>query len=218
MKVRTKKIIKRIGLVFIIAVVAVISVLVFANWKIPHDTKEYVYDSVDSIPYKKVALVLGAAKNIGDRPNPYFINRIQAAKELYDAGKVSAFVVSGDNGRNTYNEPEDMRNALIEAGVPGNIIHLDYAGFRTLDSVVRMDKIFGQNSFIIVSQKFHNERAVFLAQYYGLEAYGYNARDLGFSRSWYRTKIREKFARVKVFVDIALGKEPKFLGEPINIE
>jgi len=201
----------------LIAVVGVVSVILFANWRIPHDTREYIYDDVNSVPVQKAALVLGTARYIGNRENLYFTYRIRAAKELYEAGKVKAFVLSGDNSRKDYNEPEDMREALIEAGVPDNIIHLDYAGFRTLDSVVRMNEIFGQDSFIIVSQEFHNERAIFLAQYYGLTAYGYNARDLNLNRSSLRTKVREYFARVKVFVDIITGKGPKYLGEPINI-
>jgi SanA protein len=192
-------------------------VILFANLKIARDAKSHVYDDVENIPAQKAALVLGAAKNIGNRPNLYFTYRIQAAKKLYDSGKVKAFVVSGDNSRKNYNEAEDMRQALIEAGVPDSIIHADYAGLRTLDSVVRMYEIFGQKSFIVVSQQFHNERAVFLAQYYGLTAYGYNAKDLSLNQSSYRTKIRELFARVKVFIDIATGKEPKYLGEKIDI-
>jgi len=217
MKARTKKIFKRILLIIFIAFFLIVSVILFANWKIPYDSRSYIYNTVDSIPVQKAALILGSAKNIGNRPNIYFVYRIQAAKELYDAGKVQAFVVSGDNSRKDYNESEDMRQALVEAGVPDNIIHPDYAGLRTLDSVVRMSEIFGQESFIIVSQEFHNERAIFLAQYYGLEAYGYNAKDLSLNRSSYRTKIRELFARVKVFVDIATGKEPKYLGDKIEI-
>jgi SanA protein len=195
----------------------VLSALFFANLKISHAAKGLVYETVDSISAQKAALVLGAAKNMGNLPNLYFTYRIQAAKELYDAGKVKVFVVSGDNSRKDYNEADDMRSALIDAGVPGNIIYCDYAGLRTLDSVVRMNEIFGQDSFIVVSQKFHNERAVFLARHYGLTAYGYNAKDLPLNRSSYRTKIREFFARVKVFIDIAMGKGPKYLGEKIEI-
>ncbi len=218
MSKRIIKIIKRVIVILTIALLFVLGALVFANWKIPHDTKAYVYSDVTKIPPQKAALVLGASKYIGKNyPNPYFNNRIKAAKELYDAGKVKVFVLSGDNSTTGYNEPEDMRNALIELGVPANIIHLDYAGFRTLDSVVRMNKIFGQDSFIVVSQKFHNERAIFLAQYYGFEAYGYNAKDVNLNRTSFRTKVREKFARVKVFVDMLINKKPKFLGEPINI-
>jgi SanA protein len=217
MKARTKKILKRVFMILLIAFIPVVSVIFFANWKIPHDSKDFIYDNVDSIPAQKAALVLGAAKNIGNRPNLYFTYRIQAAKELYDAGKVRVFVVSGDNSRKDYNEADDMRRALIDAGIPGNIIHCDYAGLRTLDSVVRMSRIFGQDSFIVVSQKFHNERAVSLARHHGLTVYGYNAKDLSLNRSSYRTKIRELFARVKVFVDIAVGKGPKYLGEKIEI-
>lgn len=219
MKQKTKKIIRRVIAFFAIALLFVIGIVVFANWKIPHDTENFIYENATEIPNQKVALVLGASRTLGNgSPNWYFTYRIQAAKELYDTGKVKAFVVSGDNSRNTYNEPKDMRDALVEQGIPDSIIYLDYAGFRTLDSVVRMNEIFGQDSFIIVSQQFHNERAVFLAQYYGLNAYGYNAKDVGLGRFSYKTKIREKFARVKVFVDILLNKQPKFLGEPVEIK
>ena len=218
-KKKTIKIIKGTILVFILGLSTVIGILIYANWKIPHDTQEFIFDDASKVPGPKVALVLGASKTLrGGYPNLYFTNRINAAKELYDAGKVKAFVVSGDNSRKDYNEPADMRDALIEQGIPENIIYLDYAGFRTLDSVVRMEKIFGQRSFIVVSQKFHNERAIFLAQYYGLEVFGYNAKDVPLSRVSYKTKIREKFARVKVFVDMIFGKKPKFLGEPVEID
>lgn len=217
MKVRTKKILKRILGIVLLTLIVIVSMVAFANWKIPHDTEAFVFDAVDSVPPQKAALVLGAARYLGDRQNLYFTYRIQAAKELYEAGKVKVFVVSGDNSRKDYNEAHDMRDALIEVGIPDSIIHCDYAGLRTLDSVVRMKEIFGQDSFIVVSQKFHNERAVFLAQHYDLTAYGYNAKDVGLSRFSYRTKIREVFARVKVFVDIVTGKGPKYLGDPIEI-
>lgn len=203
--------------VILAGVILLVAVIAFANWKIPHDSKAFIYSDADSIPAQKAALVLGAAKNIGGRQNLYFTYRMQAAKELYDAGKVKVFVVSGDNRRKDYNEADDMRNSLIELGVPDSIIHCDYAGLRTLDSVVRMNKIFGQESFIIVSQEFHNERAIFIAQQEGLTAYGYNAKDLRLNRSSYRTKIREVLARVNVFKDILTNKQPRHLGERIEI-
>lgn len=214
-----KVIVKKVAVITAILLLLIIGILIFANWKIPHDTKRYLFSDVKSIPSQKAALVLGSAKYLrGGLPNPYFVKRIRAAKELYDAGKVKAFVVSGDNGRDTYNEPEDMRNALVETGVPDSIIYLDYAGFRTLDSVIRMSQIFGQDSFIVVSQPFHNERAIFLAQHAGLTAYGYNAKDVISARLSSKTIVREKLARVKVFLDILLNKQPKFLGEKISIE
>lgn len=217
MKTQTKKKLIRLLKIGLFSLVVVLGILAFANWKIPHDTAAYVYDNVDSIPHQKAALVLGTSRYIGSRENLYFTYRIQAAKELYEAGKVKVFVVSGDNTSKDYNEARDMRDALIEVGIPDSIIHCDYAGLRTLDSVVRMKEIFGQDSFIIVSQKFHNERAIFLAQNYGLTTYGYNAKDVKLGRFSYRTKIRELFARVKVFVDITTGKGPRHLGNAINI-
>jgi len=212
------KLIKRMIIFITIVVFLVFASLLYANWKIPHDTQNYVFDTTASLPKQKAALVLGTVKYARGGINLYFKYRIDAAKELYDSGKVNAFVLSGDNSRKGYNEPEDMRNALIEEGVPDSIIYLDYAGFRTLDSVVRMKEIFQQDSFIVVSQKFHNERAIFLAQDYGLTAYGYNAKDVPLLRSSLKTKVREKFARVKVFIDIIFNKQPKFLGEPVHIE
>lgn len=217
-KGKKRKVIKWSIVSFVIFALFVIGILVYANWEIPRSTRGYVYDNTNDIPKQKTALVLGASKYIrGGYPNPYFTYRIQAAKALYDAGKVEAFVMSGDNGHETYNEPEDMKDALVKLGVADSIIYLDYAGFRTLDSVVRMKEIFGQDSFIVVSQRFHNERAVFLAQHYGLTVYGYNAKDVGLGRVSYKTILREKFARVKVFLDILLNKQPRFLGEPVEI-
>ncbi len=217
MKRKKGKILKKISLIIIIPLITIILVILFANWKIPYDSKDYIYSSTDSIPAQKAALVLGASRYIGNVPNPYFTYRIQAAAELYNAGKVKSFVVSGDNRTHDYNEAEDMRSALIEAGVPDSIIHCDYAGLRTLDSVVRMNKIFGQDSFIVVSQKFHNERAIFIARHSGLDVYGYNAKDLTLSRFSSRTKIREVLARVKVLIDLATNKQPRHLGEEIDI-
>lgn len=217
MKKQIKKAYKILGIIIFICITSVIVVLLFANWKIPHDTKKYIYSDVNKIPHQKVGLVLGTAKYIGYHLNPYFSNRMRAAKELYDAGKVEAFIVSGDNRNESYNEPEDMRQALIEMGVPDSIIYLDYAGLRTLDSVVRAKRVFGQDSVIVISQQFHNERAIFLSHYYGIKAYGYNAKDVKINRVSIRTKIREKFARVKVFVDIITNKKPVYLGEPVKI-
>lgn len=218
-KRKLKRYIKRVAVFLTATLLVIMSILLFANWKIPHDTKDWLYDDVKNVPAQKAALVLGASKYIrGGFPNPYFDNRIEAAFELYKDGKVKAFVMSGDNGHEGYNEPEDMRDALIKLGVPDSIIYLDYAGFRTLDSVIRMNAIFGQDSFIVVSQKFHNERAVFLAQYYGFTAYGYNAKDVALGRVSYKTVVREKFARVKVFVDLLLNKQPRFLGKPVEIK
>lgn len=124
--------------------------------------------------------------------------------------------MSGDNSVKNYNETEDMKFSLMEKGIPEDHIFEDFAGFRTLDSVVRAKEIFGQNSIAIISQKFHNERAIFLAQKNGMSAYGFNA-DAVSKAYGFKTNLREKFARVKVFVDLIFGVEPKFGGEKIEI-
>lgn len=126
-------------------------------------------------------------------------------------------VISGDNSREGYNEPEDMKSELMLRGIPEDKIYLDYAGFRTLDSVVRMEKIFGQKSFTIISQKFHNQRAIYIAYAKELQVVGYNAEDVN-AYSGFKTQLREKFARVKLFLDLWTGKNPKFLGEPVIIQ
>ena len=149
-------------------------------------------------------------------PNAYFYNRIKAATDLYKSGKIQYIIVSGDNSSKDYNEPEDMQFALIQQGVPQDRIILDHAGFRTLDSVVRAKDIFGQTKIVIISQKFHNERAVFLAQKNGIQAFGYNAEDVN-KYAGLKTNLREYLAKAKAYWDLILCVQPKFGGEKILI-
>lgn len=176
------------------------------------------YASVDELPFRRVGLVLGCPKRIpGGWLNPYFEKRIAAAVELYQRGKIEYLVVSGDNHVHGYDEPTDMKNALLEKGVPLDRIYLDYAGFRTLDSVVRVKEIFGQASVTIISQHFHNQRAIFLAAHRGIDAIGFDAPDVDPEYAW-KTRSREQFARVKAVLDIYLfHKQPHFLGQEIAI-
>ncbi|OJR64324.1 protein SanA, partial [Escherichia coli] len=184
----------------------------FANYRVTNTTKEQLYSSVNEIPHNKVGMVLGTTKLLaGGYVNYYFTYRIEATAALYKAGKIDYIVVSGDHSRNDYNEPKDMEQALIEQGVPKEKIYLDYAGLRTLDSVYRMQAIFGQDSFTIISQPFHNERAVYIANHLDLKTVAYNAQDV--SRNFgFKTMLREKFARVKVLLDNLINKKPKHLG------
>ena len=143
---------QKIIYVTIILLIAFVAIIFFANWRINSSTDGSVYDNIESIPYNKVGLLLGTSKHLGDgSANQYFLNRIKSAVELYNAGKISYIVISGDNRRSSYNEPVDMRKELINGGVPKEKIFLDYAGFRTYDSVVRLDKIFGQKNFTVIS-------------------------------------------------------------------
>lgn len=175
------------------------------------------FTSVDKIPKNKVGLVLGTSKfNRNGYVNYYYKYRIEAALALYKAGKVTTFIVSGDNSVEEYDEPTQMKEDLVAGGIPESAIYLDYAGFRTLDSMVRANKIFGQTGFTIISQQFHNERAIFLAESYDLDVVAFNAKDVTVKYG-FKTLVREKFARVKMLIDITFGIQPKFLGEKVVI-
>ena len=176
--------------------------------------------STANVPYNKVGLVLGTSPKMpSGKPNFFFTSRIDAAARLYKSGKVSYLLVSGDNGSKQYDEPTAMRDALVAAGVPAKAIYLDYAGFRTLDSVVRADEIFGQSSITIVSHRFHNERAIYIAEHHGMKAVGFCAKDARLTkRSLMTTLVRESASRVKMFLDFITGRKPKYLGEKITIK
>lgn len=213
-----KRIIKsKIFISFLILIASAFLFTYWANYKIKSTAQPFVFDQIKDVPQVNVGLLLGASRlTANGYENFYFNYRIDAALELYRAGKIKYIIVSGDNSRKTYDEPTDMKNALISGGVPDSVIYLDYAGFRTFDSVIRSKEIFGQTKITVISQKFHNERAVFIARNNGMEAYGYNARDLNgqFAKG---TNRREFFAKAKVFLDMLIDREPKFLGEKIQI-
>lgn len=188
-----------------------------ANYSIVQSTNGKTYSDVNLIPENKVGLLLGTSKTLGSGlPNQYFDNRISAAVQLFKTGKIKFLVISGDNSRVGYNEPLDMKNALLAQGVPDSVIYLDYAGFRTYDSMIRMKEIFGQSSFTVISQEFHNRRAIYIGEKFDLNVVGFNARDVDVYNG-FRTKVREKLARVKVFVDLLINKKPRLLGEKIHI-
>lgn len=198
----------------LIAPLITIALVWGSNAWVHSSSNDFIFDQTKNVPNNKVGLVLGtAAKTIHGRPNLFFKNRMEAAAALYHAGKVTHLLVSGDNHTRSYNEPEAMREALIKKGVPVHAITLDFAGFRTFDSVVRAKEVFGQATFVVISQPFHNERAIFIARSKGIEAVGFNAKKVA-ARVSPRTYIREYFARVKAVLDVyVLGTEPKFLGK-----
>ncbi|WP_309712145.1 ElyC/SanA/YdcF family protein [Armatimonas sp.] len=174
-------------------------------------------DVLSALPTNRVGLVLGTSKFVAKgRHNAYYTQRITAAAKLYKAGKVEYLLVSGDNRTSHYNEPVTMKRDLVAAGVPKEKITCDFAGFRTLDSLVRAKEIFGQSKLTIVSQRFHNERALFLAQASGIDAVAYDAGTGEFPQG--KTALRELLARVQAVLDVGvLHTRPKFLGEHIAI-
>lgn len=178
-----------------------------------------VFRSVENVPYHDAGLVLGTGKSTRHgTPNLHFQQRIDAAATLYRSGKVRHLLVSGDNHVAGYDEPADMRAALVAAGVPANAITCDYAGFRTLDSVVRAKRVFGLSSCTIVSEEFHCPRALWIATHQGLDAVAFAAPELQSRRWMLQVKAREALARVLCGLDLyVLHTGPKFPGpsEPI---
>ncbi len=171
-----------------------------------------LYDVTSDVPVRDVAVVLGTSPKVaGGRPNVLYEARIDAAAQLYAAGRVKCLLVSGDNGDRRYNEPTRMRADLIKRGIPAKDVVCDYAGFRTLDSIVRAQKVFGQNRYVIVSQPFHNERAVYLARQRGIDAVAFNAVEAPLGAGLW---IRERFARFTAVLDVnVLNRQPRFLGK-----
>ena len=196
-----------------------IATLVVSNIWIVKSTENKVYSDLSKLPKHQVALVLGTSSKVsGGGPNPYFHNRIQTAAALYRLGKIEHFIVSGDNRTMFYNEPWEMRKALIKEGVPDSAITLDYAGLRTLDSVVRSKMIFGQDQITIITQPFHSYRALFISEYYDIDAVAMVTEEPGIDQS-FRVYIREYLARTKAVLDLYLFKtSPRFLGPKEEIK
>lgn len=199
------------------------SIAVFvADMNVKKVANERVIDKTDILSdafaaKSQVVLLLGTAKYLkSGAVNPYYQYRIDATIELFNTSKIKHIVISGDNSRKDYNEPQDMKDDLMKRGIASNYISLDYAGFDTYDSILRMKHIFDQDSFIVVSQKFHCERAVYIAHRNELNVWSYYAQDLT-SYLGIKVQLREKLARVKMFLDLWSGRDPYFLGEQINI-
>lgn len=205
---------------FLLALLLLLSILVviISNFTIEISARGKTFTDPANIPKNKVGLVLGTSRMlVKGGVNPYYANRIKAAIELYKAGKIEFILVSGDNGSIYYNEPTTIKKDLIKGGIPDEKIFLDYAGFRTLDSMVRAKYIFGLDSVTVISQKFHNERAIYLAEKKGLKAIGFNAEGIT-GKQGIKVQFREYFARVKVFLDLLFNTQPRFYGDKIEIK
>lgn len=211
---------KKIKIIWLIALIICFLFVVSAtlvNVAVTKTGNRFCYSSVDSIPHNHCALVLGTSKYLWNgKRNLYYTNRIKAAVELYNHNKIDFIIVSGDNRNRNYNEPITMYNDLVQAGIPNRKIILDYAGFRTLDSVVRGKEVFGQDKFTIVSQSFHNQRAVYIARKKGIEAIAFNTEDVTGILTL-KVKMREIAARMLVIFDMAISRQPHFLGEKVVV-
>lgn len=198
-----------LGLVLLLALAA--------NAWIIDSTQARIHDHMDRVGHHAVALVLGTSPYTSSGvPNLLFKHRMLAAAELYAHGKVAHILVSGANP-GYYNEPQEMYQALRRLGVPHDAITLDFAGYRTFDSIVRSKRVFGLQSYIIVSQRYHDYRALFTAAHEGMEAVAYvrSEEDL---RQPFWTELREYFARVEAVLDLFVWQaRPRYLGPPVKI-
>ena len=209
---------RRQKLILIIAVLlavwAAVSVLVmlFADLRVESRASGRIYTSEEEIPAREYGLMLGTTRLVkGKYRNDYFYNRVRAAAELYRAGKIRKVIVSGDNRRTEYNETADMKQELAAEGVPPEDVLMDYAGFRTLDSVVRARNLFGASEITVITQEFHCERAVYLASENGIDAIGFAAKDTRVQSARLRLTVREAFARVLAVIDAEiLHRKPHF--------
>ena len=210
---------KRLIYIFL-SIFAILAIgVIFCNRAVIKTAEDKMYDDVSVIPYNRVGVLLGTSpKGRSGKPNVFYIRRVEACVALYKAGKIDRILVSGDNSRTTYDEPTCIKEDLIAAGVPDSVIYLDYAGFRTYDSMVRAKEVFGLSSFTIISQPFHNERALYIATRKGLDVIAFNARDVQLRQWQIRMTVREWLARTKAVMDVYTCKQPHFLGEPITIE
>lgn len=208
-------ILKKAILIVLLLALTVVGVV---NYIVVRDARGQLFYDVSSIPKNKVGLLLGTAKYMDKAKNIvnlYYQNRIEAAAALYMAGKVDYIIVSGDNSTLFYNEPLLMKKDLIAKGVPESRIFFDNAGLRTLDSILRCRDIFGQTKFTIISQKFHNERAIYIANRKKVNVVAFCAED---GDMYVSVSVREKMARVKMMIDLLLNKQAKFYGDKVDIK
>ncbi|MGL5017181.1 MAG: SanA/YdcF family protein [Luteolibacter sp.] len=209
---------RRLAWLIFIPSAVFVAVVAYANFTAVWGSRGKLFTEVADLPSLEVGLVFGTTDRVSGRENLYFRYRIDAAEKVWKSGKIKTLIVSGDNRSQYYNEPEKMRQALVERGIPKDRIVCDYAGLRTLDSVVRAKEIFGADSVLFISQRFQNERAIYLAQAHDIEAFGFDAQDVGTQAGGLKTKVREVGARVKMWLDVNfLRTRPVHLGEKIEL-
>jgi SanA protein len=196
----------------------VLLIITTGNIWINRSTKSKLYSDITTLPYNKVGLIPGCNQYVADGVlNTYYTQRIEAGAKLFRQGKIDYILVSGDNAHASYDEPRAMKKSLIESGVPKDRIYSDYAGFRTLDTIVRAREVFQLKEVTLISQSFQNRRGVFIGEKRDIDIVAFNVEPLGIETN-YKTRIREVFAKMKMLLDLyILDKEPKFLGDEIII-
>ena len=175
----------------------------YANYKVLSASDGRVYDTTDAIPHRDTALLLGTnPKTKTGKRSTYYYHRILAAAQLYKEGKFDRIILSGAAIAPDYDEPASMREDLMQLGVPDSIMVLDKEGFRTINSIARAKEVFHTDSILLISQDFHNRRAIYQAKHYGIDAIGFNAADSPYRFSRLKNHLREYIARVKAVMEV----------------
>lgn len=217
------KILKDILLYILLLIVLFLIISTIIYFYISNFAKPYIYNDIYSLPTNRVGLVLGTSPfTSSGQTSRFFITRLNTAKDLIQDQKITYIIVSGDNETVHYNEPKYMRNYLLNIGVNDDLIVSDYGGRRTLDSVLRSNEVFNQSKITIISQKFHNERAIFIARKNGIQAIAYNAPypyTNYYQNIFINSKVflRELLARDLAIYDYLIEKKPAILGKSIQI-
>jgi len=198
--------------IIFINIVLLLTLLISSNILVISSSKDKNYYSISKIPHKKIALVLGTSRfNREGYMNAFFYNRILAAYNLYLNNKVDYILVSGDGGNR---EPYFMKKELIKMGIKETKIVTDEKGFDTYQSILRSKNIFNESDIIIVSQKFHNQRALFIANNNNIRAIAFNSEDV--KGNFHKILIREIFARVKAVYEVLFKKDKNYIINTIN--
>lgn len=201
----------------ILLALAGLLMILYANITAVWASRGRLFSDPRKLPQCPAGLVFGTTDRVNGRENLYFRYRIDAAVAVWEAGKVGTIIVSGSSDDRYYNEPAKMTRALVRRGIPEDRIVEDDSGDRTLDSVVRIKEALGGKPVLFISQRFQNERAIYLAKAHGIRAYGYNAKDVETSGG-FKTKLREVGARVKMWLDVnILDTRPGDIGGKIEL-
>jgi SanA protein len=185
------------------------------NSNVTAKTEKVIFTALKDVPKTKVAIIFGAGIN-GDQPSRYLRDRLDAGISLYKNNKVDKILLSGDNGRDEHDELTVMKLYCQKKGVDTTKIYIDYAGFDSYSTMYRAKHIFKVDTAILVSQKYHLNRCVYLGDELGLKSYGYSA-NRGVYPGYKYYSFREKLSVTKAVLDIIRNRKPKYLGETVDI-
>lgn len=209
--------ITKIGVIFIIIVILIILIILGINLYVKNSTKKQIVDNNDYSNLNDIDCIIVLGAGIWrDKPSPMLEDRLLQAIELYKNNVSSKIIMSGDHGKQDYDEVNTMKDFAIEKGVPSENVFMDHAGFSSYESIYRAKEIFGAKKIVIVTQKYHLYRALYIANKLGIEAYGVGADPRQYVGATYR-ELREILARNKDFIKCIFKPKPTYLGDTIPV-